>query len=395
MAKPRITGDTCCSMRGSWVLVFAAACSFNPRTADIEGPPDDAALDPDSMVVTDTATDTTIGPWLAGFSFRKPVTITRTTGSETLASFPVAVIIDSDAAIAQHALASGADLVVTSDDGATRLDSQLVGYDGSTGKTELWVRIPQLATGTTSLFLYYGATAQSTNPGGVWPSQFRAVWHLSETAGSSASDSAGTHTLDQGTAEAIPGHEAGIAGLGRSHDGDNDLIFLADPADGSLDFGASSFSYSIWVNANANIGQFDQPIYKGGTSSSFPGYTMMLGTGGWAGKLHDGNNFRDVNLSATPTLNVWHHLAIVIDRGTATARGYFDGVESANIPFPIGSIDSGEQVRIGRGSGGAQFSGLTDEAHIAAGVLSADWIATEHANLTVDNFVVIGAEQAE
>ncbi len=53
--------------------------------------------------------------------------------------------------------------------------------------------------------------------------------------------------------------------------------------------------------------------------------------------------------------------------------------------FNLGSLDSG--------AGGAQFSGLTDEAHIVSGV--ADWIATEYAILTADSFVSIGSEQTE
>ncbi len=109
---------------------------------------------PDSTVVTDTATDSTTGPWLAAFTFRRPITITRTTGTSELANFPVA----SDAPIAQHALASGADLVITRDDGVTRLDSQLVGFETTTGRTELWVRVPSLPAGATNVFLYYGAT---------------------------------------------------------------------------------------------------------------------------------------------------------------------------------------------------------------------------------------------
>ncbi len=144
----------------------------------------------------------------------------------------------------------------------------------------------------------------------MWPSEFRAVWHLSEPAGSSATDSAGTHTLDQGTAGLIPGHTAGIAGLGRDHDGVVDVIFFVDPADGSLDFGTASFSYSIWVNADANLDQFDQPFYKGGTTGSLPGYCLMLGTGVWAGKLHDGSNFDDIELSDNPTLNAWHRSSL-------------------------------------------------------------------------------------
>jgi hypothetical protein len=380
-------------MRG-WLLLLGA-CNYAPSIggAITDGAVD--AADPDATITVDTSADASTEPWLAGFTHRQPITITRTTGTSTLVDFPVAINLATNAGLAQHASNAGSDLVITADDAVTRLDSQLVGFDGSNGKTELWVRVPALAAGTTSLFLYYGATAQDTHPDAVWPAQFRAVWHLSETAGAAANDSAGNHTLDQPNAAFLPGRAEGVAGLARRMDGIDDRVELADPVNGSLDFGTSSFSYSIWVNANANLGQFDQPFYKGGTSSSLPGYAMLLGTGAWAGKLHDGNSFRDIDFAQNPTLNAWHHLVVVIDRQANVAKGYFDGAESSSIPFPLGSIDSTEPMRIGRGSGGAQFSGLTDEAHVVSGVLAPDWIATEHANLATPGFVSIGAEQSE
>lgn len=392
-------------MRSVLLLFAASACSYTapggtPSTDGTPPPPDGAEPDPDSAITTDTAGDSVVtGPFLTGFTYRKPITITRATGTETLIDFPVGIVIPQDSEIAQHALASGADLVVTTDDAVTRLDSELAGYTSATGATELWVRVPSLSSGTTTLFLYYGSTATTTNPAAVWGSLFKGVWHLSDPAGStSANDStAADHDIGQSVTAAVPVAAAGVAGLGRQHDGVDDRFELADPVDGSLDVGTSSFSFSIWVNATANVGQFDQPIFKGGTSNGNPGYCFMLGTGSWSAKLHDGTDFINANFAAAPINNQWVHLAAVVDRSGAqdTAAAYVNGTRISIVNFALGSFNSPNDFRIGEGSGGAAFEGFTDEARIYNGALTADWIAAEHENLTRDGFLVVGGEQSQ
>src|SRR5688572_8389078 len=103
------------------VLVLFAACDYATPSGlapDASTPASDASVTP---IDSPDAGEVT-GAWLAGYSFRRRVVVTRA-GSETLANFPLAIVLASDAAIAQHARGDGADLVVTTDDALTRLDS--------------------------------------------------------------------------------------------------------------------------------------------------------------------------------------------------------------------------------------------------------------------------------
>lgn len=386
-------------MRVAWVLLVGA-CSYTPPGTGVPNtepdatntPGPDSPPAPDASVVT---VDGTPGaPWLAGFTYRRRIVITRSVGTTTVQDFPVAILIANDPLLAQHARSDGGDIVVTSDDSLTLLDSELASYTSADGTAEIWVRVPTLPVGATELYLYYGGPQTPTNPTGVWGAQWKAVWHLSEPVGSAAAldSTVGAHAVAPATQAATPGHVPGVAGLARTHDGVDDRLELADPVDGSLDVGTQSFSVSLWVHATANVIAFDQPFYKGGTSSSNPGYCIMLGTGDWSAKFHDGSNFIDATFSTSPMLNQTVHLVAVVDRSTNTYLAYANGALASSVTVSLSDFDTAQDIRIGRGSGGAAFQGMTDEVRIANSALTADWIATEHANLTQSGFVMIELE---
>src|SRR5271157_5396925 len=84
--------------------------------------------------------------------------------------------------------ANGYDIIFTSDyAGTTKLDHEIESYDPKTGTIGMWVRIPMLShTCDTVIYVVYGngAVASSQeNKAGVWDSNFQAVLHLSDSAG--------------------------------------------------------------------------------------------------------------------------------------------------------------------------------------------------------------------
>src|SRR5690349_6765394 len=87
-------------------------------------------------------------PWLTGFLYRKSIAITPPTLTAALTNFPVGILADADAQLADNARDDGHDIVFTSADGTMRLDHELVTFDGATGALEAWVRLPQLPNGT-------------------------------------------------------------------------------------------------------------------------------------------------------------------------------------------------------------------------------------------------------
>lgn len=349
-------------------------------------------IDPDAPV---KIPDAPPGAWLDGFAFRKPIQINRTTGATALADFPVGILFASDSDLAARARDDGRDIVVTLGDAMTPLDTEVVGFSGDTGALEAWARVPMLAAGMTVLYVYYGGAPATTNAIGVFPAaRFKGVWHLSDAGANAADSTMAAHTLTA-TGTAIPGHVNCIAGRGRSLDGMDDQLLIADPADGSLDVGMQSFSYSAWINSTAAVGMFDNPFFKGGTSPGSPGYCMMTGTQNpWLAKLHDGTNYVELALIA-PMQGAWLHVAMVVDRAATPnrARTYVNGVMTDQQNITLGTLDTARELSIGNGAGGAPYNGLVDEVRIYNTAVSDEWLATEHANLATPGFLVKGGEE--
>jgi hypothetical protein len=362
------------------ILVAAAlaGCGFTPPASSSD------ALGPDAMT-TDTPDATA---WLPGYDFRKKLEVT--TGiTATLADFPVGIAV-TDADLAAHARSDGTDLVVTAGDGLAILDVELVRYDA--GEVELWARVPSLPPSTTPLYLYYGGAATASRSS-TWGPQFAGVWHLSQPGPDAPDSTSHTNNLAPISQPATPTDAAGIAGHARSLDGD-DSLDAGDPSDGSLDFATASFSYTTWIFQTQVSGPFDMPFYKGGPSAGQPGYCLILGSGQWQAKVHDGTAFVDPSFGDEPSFaNRWVHLAAVVDRATATFSVYADGafVTSQSLA-QLGELDTANPFAIGRGNDAA-FRGRVDEARIYNVALSADWIAAEHANHTAETFLVIGAHE--
>ena len=384
------------------------ACGFAPGRLGSSNGIDASGSDVDAPADGETFSDTAPpGAWLTGFGYRKQITITPPALTGSLTDFPVGLVRTADADVALHARSDGRDLVITSGDATTLIDSELASFDSGTGALEIWARVPTLPlTGTTTLFLYYGGAPTATSPATVWSATagFASVWHLSTEAGTGASDSGplGNHLTVQGT-DTSPPASAGIAGAGRSPVLATDRLLHTD--DNSLDFATVSFSFSVWVRETASVGQYDAPIYNGGTNDCCPGYGLLLGMGTWDVKVHDGgggstNNYGTDWVSAefgnqTALTNRWVHLVSVIDRTGNQLRAYADGVLTDMQAMPnVGPLTSNVNLAVGRGSSGAWFNGLIDEARVYSVPLTASWIATEHANLTSPTFAVFGGAEA-
>jgi hypothetical protein len=188
-----------------------------------------------------------------------------------------------------------------------------------------------------------------------------------------------------------------VFGGARSLDGVVDALTTnGDPQNGAVDFGTDSFSYSLWVFQDANLGQFDTPFFKGGTSSGEPGYCWLLGDA-WSAKLHDGVEQSEASLgSGSQFHDRWVHLVAVIDRGASQITAYADG--GAVIDFAlldVGTLSNNEQLEIGRtDTASGPFAGLIDEVRIYNVALTPDWIHADHANGLDPDFLAVGTEEA-
>ncbi len=369
---------------GLAVLALLCACGFEHGSLG-GNTTSDGGMDADAPIDAPF-----VAPFSPGFLYRKPITITPPALSGPLADFPVGILEDADAELGDNARSDGLDIIFTSADGTMRLDHELVSFNGTTGALEAWVHIPSLPNGATTIYMYYGAAAQTAStPGAVWSSAFAGVWHL-ETGNDSTVHGHNAATISGASTQ--PGTARGIAGQARSFDGGDTLSF-SSPSDGSFDPGTGSLSVSLWVNVVTSGNAFDVAMHKGGLNNTDGGYAFFLGTGNWSVHMADGTSARDVVLG-TDVHNQWIQLVGVIDRDSAQLLGYRDGVASSPTGLgTLGSVDEGAGLFIGGGNTTQPFTGRIDEVRVMSGVRSPDWIATEHANLAVPTFTSFGMQE--
>ena len=106
---------------------------------------------------------------VAGWTYRKSITIDHTKVSADLASFPVLVSI-TDSNLASHARADGYDILFTDSGGSTKLNHEIELYTSATGKLVAWVNVPNVSSSVnTVLYMYYGNASASNqqNPTAV------------------------------------------------------------------------------------------------------------------------------------------------------------------------------------------------------------------------------------
>lgn len=197
-------------------------------------------------------------------------------------------------------------------------------------------------------------------------------WRLDEESGRTAVDSSSSR--NDGTYAGIPTPTEGRFGRALEFHGpgalqaSNDRIVIGDPADGSLDFGTSSFTYGLWVKVTSSASGYDIPFSKGAETTALPGFDLELGSGTWKTCVVDGDEAVCGAFSAEPIFGRWVHLMAVVDREARTLQLYIDGnpVSSAKpIPLTFGSVSSGISACIGASADGRHaFRGLIDDVRL-------------------------------
>lgn len=362
---------------GAIAASVLVGCGFAPHAAV------DGHVDPDAT--RDGRPDSSPSEWLAGYLYRKEITVTPQLAAP-LANFPLGLVRAMDHDLMMHAHAD--DYSVTGDDGVTQLDVEHV--LSKDGNLELWVRVPMLQPGPQTFYFYYGGP-NTPSSRSMWAGT-TGIWHLSEPGPTSHDSSPTPHDVSQQNGNQTPMPKPGVAGGARGFDGQDDSLGAADPADGSLDQGMRSFSFTLWLKVMMPSTSFETPLWKGGTSASEPGFCVVTGNQYWNVKIHDGTSYVDPELGTAAALaGNWVHVAGVVDRGTNQFSAYTNGAFHQMLPISIGSVDNAFAFDIGRAGTGV-FKGTIDEVRIYPDVRSADWIKAEHANLADDAFLQFGPE---
>jgi len=299
----------------------------------------------------------------SSWTYRKKITIDGTKVGSTESNFPVLVNLSSDSDLAARARTDGYDILFTDTDKTTKLDHEIEVYTSSTGALTAWVEVPTVTSGTSKdIYMYYGyssASNQQNTSGGVWDSNYKAVWH-STTDDTTANnhDSTISGTISQST----------TAKIGKSADITNATSYMTAADSADWDFGTGSFTISFWTNfsslptlnnaanlirrektgggyiirfANRNSsGTYNFAVYIGGTDYNSTGslYNWSPSTGTWyyLTLVRDGTNLKVFNgetqLSSTQTSssNMTDSTPFLIGTSAESVYGYMDETRVSN-----------------------------------------------------------------
>jgi hypothetical protein len=334
----------------------------------------------------------------AGWQFRKKITIHNTPAQDNLTDFPVLVSINSDADLASHAQPDGDDIIFT-DASDTRLDHEIeVPFDSSTGTFVAWVRVPRLsATADTVIYMYYGnpTIGNQENPGGLWNSSYRSVWHLHDDFLDSTSN--GNNATNNGSTDTV-----GKIADGQHFDGTTNYIDVPDHGLGPN----SDWTVSFWFYADSSSGNSYHYIISTGTWAGLNTLQVWqpIITGEIAARLIDSDG-NDVDLFGHAGGNylddTWHLAHVVWDASLHHLYLYIDGSlysDEGNANVDTGSGTTNELAMGARQDHAADrfLMGGLDEIRISAATKTAGWIETEYTNQDDPNsFYTVGSELEE
>jgi len=330
-------------------------------------------------------------PWLA---HRKDLIINSNKVHGSLNNFPLLVqFYDADLASSSAVQEDGDDIAFVDNQG-NRLDHEIElfnkYYNSSHSELIAWVRLPNISNLTeTKISMYYGnlMTGPQENPAGVWDTNFKGVWHLSDDpsqAGPQIKDS--TSNVNDGTTYGSMTSDDQVSGkIGGSldFDGINDYINFTD--DTSLNMGSGDFSFELWFE----VSTVTDPAPLGGkglVDSGGKRYAISIGPnaecspGQIKGEIDDDTSKEYAKSSARYDDSLWHHVAMVRD-GT-NLKLYIDGTEIAVEPIgAYGNIDINKPFLLGRIDPLIEhFGGKFDEVRISNVAYSSDWIKTSWNN---------------
>ncbi len=337
--------------------------------------------------------------WNRSWGLRRPVTIVN--NGSTLTNVPVLIPLSSANFSYASAQANGSD-VCFADAAQTQLASELDVYN-TAGTSSFWVRIPALAPGSTTIYVYYASASSCPSAGSVWDSNFRAVYHLSSDPSSAVPDRANSNSLT-GIGMTAACLTATRTGYGYTLDGASQ--YLTAPDNGTLQI-SSSLSIEVVYRSNAYTQNAHYLVEKG--DSDFDNYSLYMKKPGAFGctspvgcaafEFRDASSaYFDITGTKDLTTGAWHTVAANIDVPGGKVDFYLDGTLSESLPASLPGNTWPQVLSIGRQSFGAAtflFSGVLDEVRISSTLRSADYFSFVHSNITAGSTPTVGSEESQ
>jgi hypothetical protein len=343
------------------------------------------------------------GQWLAGYEYRKSITIPDANiigGPHT--DFPLLIDLSSDADIPVDAnSAQGYDIVFTDNDGLTLLDHEIIVYDRTNYKAFVRMDLPDLSDKT--IYVYYGNPTVSSDPSSsnTYSGDFQAVWHMEEEpfGGSNINDATSNGNLGTPDPSAFTSASSvgGKIGQAISFDGTSDFFSVSNSS--SVNLNGNQFTIQAWINAPDNAA--DKAILAKGLTNGNEQY--MLGIGNIATpdyvitRARINGSFYSYS-GGSITASNWQHIVYTYDDTQAPPNQitvYINGAIAYNGFVAGGNVESSVySLLIGKRLTSSDYiTGLLDELRIADVARDINWIQTEFNNQNAPvGFVNYGAE---
>ncbi|MFX0207518.1 MAG: DUF2341 domain-containing protein, partial [Candidatus Hodarchaeota archaeon] len=349
------------------------------------------------------------------FRYYKVITIdhTKVSGTGSHVNFPVLInITDLDLRDTSKVQANGNDIAFT--DGIEWLDHEIELFDQTYSPTHAhlvaWVRIPSLSTSVdTVIRMYYGNSTMGAreSPTNVWDSNFKGVWHLSESSG-------GTDAIKDSTVNANHGTDHGTPLLGSTGNIDGVIDLRGDVEDEYIEVVDSAsirditegdyFTYEAWFNPDQvppgtlpedNNRRYGILIKKDPHHGLYYEHDQYFAMEHWLA----GPTQKYVS-SGTYTPTSYYHVVAVVSNLDGYMKLYVNGNLEDQTTWTGGTTpqDYGtKRLRFGIANPGAAVyrwpaDGKIDEFRISDSVRSIDWIKTEYNNSRdPDNFYSVSS----
>ena len=338
--------------------------------------------------------------WLAGWRYRREITIDHTLIDGALVNFPILLYLGTSSgtgstdvsAIFTELGANSLKIAATIDDGTTECYVEIETWDNGNNKAWLWVKVPAISNSVdTILYLYYDNTHDDNTdkvgvvtsvPGqAVWDDDFVIVMHLKE-AGSGAANEFKDSTSNGHHASTVGGTPDQVDGKiskGQNFiDTHSDAIFLADHADFDL---TTAITIECWLNLDSNDNN-NRGIATRLTSPGADAWTMGKfndAAGNKVGFLINAGAAGDGILSseAAPT-EEWHHWMGTYDTdvGADQAMLYKDGTLDGQGPSVNNMVVNNQPIMLSRwysNVGGYYLDGSIDEFRMSKIARTPEW----------------------
>ena len=340
-----------------------------------------------SMLIAVTAPAVAAPGWLSGWSYREPVNISS---SSALTDYQVLVTVDTASLIlAGKMKADGGDIRFTDSDGTTLLN-YWIESGINTASTKIWVQVPSVPTGETTIYMYYGnlTAASDSDYDNTFTKDYgetglAGLWHFddgtSPTADSSGNGNSGTISgaswVDSDGGQ-WGGQNVQIStGNSLSFDG-NDYVEVPDST--SLNV-TDAITLEAWIHPTA-YNDFDRIIAKPWETNTEPWkvYALHFDNANTAHVIMSiavGTTCYWIPSNVAIPLNQWTHVAGTYDG--ESLKVYVNGVVNGTNTDPPGNIATNSMnlyIGYNKVYSPQSFSGTIDEARIYNRALTLDEI---------------------